>query len=67
VEGFSAHADRDELHKWLRGFNASPKMTFVVHGEIAAAVAMQDFIKNDLGWNAMIPEYLESYKVFTGI
>jgi metallo-beta-lactamase family protein len=42
-------------------------MTFVVHGEIAAAVAMQDFIRHELGWNAMIPEYLESYKLFTGI
>lgn len=67
VEGFSAHADRDELHKWLRGFTSGPKMTFVVHGEIAAAVAMQDFIRHELGWNAMIPEYLESYKLFTGI
>jgi metallo-beta-lactamase family protein len=67
VEGFSAHADRDELHQWLKGFESSPKMTFVVHGEIEAAVAMQDFIKKNLGWNAMIPEYLESYKLFSGI
>jgi metallo-beta-lactamase family protein len=42
-------------------------MTFVVHGEIEAAVAMKDHIKNKLGWNAMIPEYLESYRLFTGI
>jgi metallo-beta-lactamase family protein len=67
VEGFSAHADRDELHRWLAGFKNSPKMTFVVHGEIEAAVAMKDHIKNKLGWNAMIPEYLESYRLFTGI
>jgi metallo-beta-lactamase family protein len=67
VEGSSAHADRTELRQWLQGFDSSPKMTFIVHGEIEAAVAMQDFIRKDLGWNAMIPEYLESYKVFSGI
>lgn len=67
VEGISAHADRSELHEWLNGFESSPKMTFVVHGEIDAAVAMRDHIRRNLGWNVMIPEYLESYKLFTGI
>jgi len=67
VEGFSAHADRSELRQWLNGFESSPKMTFIVHGEIDAAVAMQNYIKDKLGWNAMVPEYLESYKLFTGI
>lgn len=67
VEGFSAHADQNELHRWLDGFEGSPKMTFVVHGEIDACIAMKDHIKNKLGWNAMVPEYLESYRLFTGI
>jgi metallo-beta-lactamase family protein len=67
VNGFSAHADRNELHKWLESFQTAPKMTFIVHGEIDAAVAMKDYIHKELGWNAMVPEYLESYKLFTGI
>lgn len=67
VEGFSAHADREELQRWLQAFKGNPKMTFVVHGEIEAAVAMKEHIRNKLGWNAMIPEYLESYKLFSGI
>ena len=67
VTGFSAHANRDELRKWLGSFSQSPKMTFVVHGEIDACVAMRDHIKKELGWNAMVPEYLESYKLFSGI
>jgi metallo-beta-lactamase family protein len=67
VTGFSAHANRDELHHWLASFRQSPKMTFVVHGEIDACVAMRDHIKKELGWNAMVPEYLESYKLFSGI
>ncbi len=67
VLGFSAHADREELKKWLSGFQQNPKMTFVVHGEIDACVAMRDYIKNRLGWNSIIPEYLESYSLFSGI
>ena len=67
VTGFSAHANRDELHQWLASFRQAPKMTFVVHGEIDACVAMRDYIKKELGWNAMVPEYLESYKLFSGI
>jgi metallo-beta-lactamase family protein len=67
VTGFSAHANREELKKWLSSFTQSPKMTFVVHGEIDACVAMRDYIKKELGWNAMVPEYLESYKLFSGI
>ena len=31
INGFSAHADRDELLAWLR--HAAPKRTFLVHGE----------------------------------
>jgi metallo-beta-lactamase family protein len=67
VTGFSAHANRDELHHWLASFRQNPKITFVVHGEIDACVAMRDHIKKELGWNAMVPEYLESYKLFSGI
>ncbi|HRH33597.1 MAG TPA: MBL fold metallo-hydrolase [Catalimonadaceae bacterium] len=67
VEGFSAHADQDELHRWLDAFKGSPKMTFVVHGEIDAAVALKDHIKKTKGWNVFVPEYLESFKLFSGI
>lgn len=67
VNGFSAHANRDELHRWLASFRQSPKMTFVVHGEIDASVAMRDYIKKELGWNVAIPEYLESFRLFSGI
>lgn len=67
IEGFSAHADRDELHQWVDGIKNTPKMTFVVHGEIDAAVAFRDYIKSTKGWNAFVPEYLESFKLFSGI
>ncbi|HQP68578.1 MAG TPA: MBL fold metallo-hydrolase, partial [Quisquiliibacterium sp.] len=37
IGGLSAHADRDALLSWLRGFRTPPARTFVVHGEAATA------------------------------
>ena len=33
IEAFSAHADYEEIFRWLGGFHRSPRMTFLVHGE----------------------------------
>jgi metallo-beta-lactamase family protein len=46
----SAHADADEILRWLRGFSRPPKDTFVVHGEPDAADALRLRIKDELGW-----------------
>lgn len=52
IEGLSAHADPDELMRWLRGFTRPPARTFVVHGEPAAAAAVVALIRDQLGWRA---------------
>ena len=33
IESMSAHADSTEILRWLGGFQAPPKRTFLVHGE----------------------------------
>ena len=38
INGFSAHADRDELLEWVSGFKKYPKKIFVVHGEEEASM-----------------------------
>ena len=60
---FSAHADRDELMRWLGGFEQPPKMTFVTHGEPAAADALRHSIKERLGWPVRVPEHGESVEL----
>jgi metallo-beta-lactamase family protein len=67
VDGLSAHADKTELHQWLSGFEDSPKMTYVVHGERPSAHGFAKDIKETFGWNAKAPEYLESAELFRGI
>ncbi len=52
VHGLSAHADRDEIMKWLSGFERPPKHTYTVHGEAESAGALADLIGKKLGWKA---------------
>lgn len=66
IEGFSAHADRDELRRWLENFTSRPKYTFVVHGEKESAGSLAA-ISRSQGFNTVIPAYLESFELFQHI
>ena len=57
LEGFSGHADADGLLHWLRGFEAPPAQTFVVHGEPAASDALRSRIADQLGWRVAVPQH----------
>jgi metallo-beta-lactamase family protein len=63
LEGFSGHADADELMGWLRGFQRAPQQTFVVHGEPAASDALRTRIADELGWNVRVPEHLSTLEL----
>jgi metallo-beta-lactamase family protein len=57
VNGFSAHADRDELLRWLSGLKRSPRHIFVVHGEEETASHFARFLGERTGWSTSVPEY----------
>jgi metallo-beta-lactamase family protein len=54
LDGFSAHADRNEILRWARGFTHPPARVYVVHGEPPAAQALAASLHTALGWNAMV-------------
>jgi metallo-beta-lactamase family protein len=56
LDMLSAHADSDELMRWLRGFRQAPRQTFITHGEPAAADALRHRIEEELGWNCLVPD-----------
>jgi metallo-beta-lactamase family protein len=56
---FSAHADADEILRWLGGFKAPPRMTFITHGQPDASEALRARIAGELGWACKIPAHLE--------
>jgi len=57
IHGFSSHADRNELIKWLSRPNMAPRRVFVVHGEYESAQQFGKFLRNKTGWNVSVPEY----------
>ena len=67
MTSFSGHADRDELFAWLTNFKEKPKLTFTVHGEEPTLSRYAEAIRDRMGWNVMVPTYLESVELFNGI
>ena len=63
LNAMSAHADAGEIVQWLRTFPAPPGVTYLVHGEPPAQVALRSRIQRELGWNVRIPEYGEKVAV----
>ena len=63
VEGFSAHADKDELIEWFRAFKRPPKHTFFVHGEEKASLAFAETITSMFAAEATVPERGKTYEV----
>jgi metallo-beta-lactamase family protein len=59
LDMLSAHADADEILRWLRSFTRAPRMTFVTHGEPTAADALRRRIQDELGWPCRVPEHLD--------
>ena len=55
MDGFSAHADRDEILRWLSGFEGEPKMTFLIHGEDQVRRSLGETIRSRLGWRVDVP------------
>jgi metallo-beta-lactamase family protein len=62
IDGFSAHADEDELLEWL-GQMPPPRTAYVVHGEPDSSEALAERLRRRLGWNAVVPRYLERVRL----
>jgi metallo-beta-lactamase family protein len=63
IEGFSAHADWKAVLRWLSGLEQTPTMVFTTHGEPEAAEAMAGHIRDEFGWQVVVPEYGQSVEL----
>lgn len=63
MSGLSAHADRNELLRWLRSCSGTPGRVAVVHGEPESARSFADTLRYDLGWDAFVPSCEDSITV----
>jgi metallo-beta-lactamase family protein len=57
ILGFSAHADRNELLKWLSKISVNPKHIFVTHGEQDAAEDFSRYLNEKLSYKSSVPQY----------
>ncbi len=63
IPAFSVHADQSEIIGWLKAATSAPEIVYVVHGDPPAAEALRGTIVRELGWNAIVPRYLERVRL----
>lgn len=57
LEGFSAHADQDQLLSWLGNFKSKPANVFIVHGEYDMSEPFARLIEEKLQYPTYVPQY----------
>ncbi|MEE4354386.1 MAG: MBL fold metallo-hydrolase [Desulfatiglans sp.] len=58
IGGFSAHADQNDLLRWIANFESSPRV-FVVHGEATACEELRRKIEEEHGLSTHVPAWKE--------
>jgi metallo-beta-lactamase family protein len=63
LEQFSDHADTRELLTWLKTFPKQPSVTYLVHGEPAAASQLQQAIASAMHWHVEVAQWMEKVEI----
>ncbi len=59
IHGFSSHADRNELMRWLSSIKNTPRKVFVVHGEKESSEDFAALVAKERNCPVSIPQYGE--------
>jgi len=62
INGFSAHADRNELFFWIDKIK-NVKNIFLIHGEEEVISEFSSFLKEKLSSSIYVPDYLEELNI----
>ena len=63
IDSMSAHADANEIMRWLGGFSAPPSMTYLVHGEPVALEALRSRVSREKNWSVQIAQYRQTVQI----
>jgi metallo-beta-lactamase family protein len=63
IDSMSAHADRNEILRWLGTLPAAPQRVYLVHGEPEPMDALRELIRERLRWDSRTPAYRETIAV----
>jgi len=59
LEGLSAHADRNDLLRWLSSLTQPPRRVIIVHGEPESSRNFAELVQQKTGWQVAVPHYGE--------
>jgi metallo-beta-lactamase family protein len=62
INGFSAHADRQQLLEWLGTFTNKPEV-FIVHGEEAVSLDFSETVQKTFGITTHVPHMNDSFEI----
>ncbi|MBN2723677.1 MAG: MBL fold metallo-hydrolase [Deltaproteobacteria bacterium] len=63
ISGFSGHADRDELVRWLGSIKNPPEKIFINHGDETSAESFRKTLENRFSWKCEVVEYEKKYNL----
>ena len=63
LNGYSGHADRDEMLEWVGAMDKKPKRAFLVHGEEESALAFQQSLNHAFGITVDTPHPGQSFDI----
>jgi metallo-beta-lactamase family protein len=63
INGFSAHADQQELLGWLKTVKGSPRKVIVTHGEPESSKTFAALAGSQFAWRTAVPAYGERMEI----
>ncbi len=60
IHGFSGHADRSALLRWVGNLKQPPRRIFLTHGEEEVSLSFSQLIAERMHWPTHVPEYGET-------
>jgi metallo-beta-lactamase family protein len=63
LDSISAHADSNEIMRWLGGFKTPPSQLILVHGEPVPMDTLKARIEKELQWNVKTPSHREKIAI----
>ena len=63
LDSMSAHADSNEIMRWLKGFTRAPSQLILVHGEPVPMDALKARVDKELQWTVKTPNHRETIEL----
>ncbi len=63
IDSISAHADSNEILRWLKSFKTAPALLCLVHGEPGPMDALKARVEQELQWTVTTPNHRETITI----